>query len=437
MSEAANVIDVSYAQKLQKIKSFQPDWKKYGATQSNAKVLAILKIDDDPEHTKNLLHGNIPALLALLDALQIQDSEPVQWVLTFLVDLVRMDSSAYIIFEDAIKAKHDIYKDLMGAIEKNKSNKLVVDEATWLLSSVIAVIPEKFTEDKVKSFLSTILGFSAPAGTDAATSTLEAIVNLLKAPKFRSCVWNTAGVSDFVFDVPLHGKPAALYKSFFACWLLSFDPEYADDLKKYGVVAKIKKSLTSSRIEKVVRMCLTVVKNMLAIKPLCEEVVESNVLDAVRALEYEKWREEEFYSEIAEMVQLIGAKVQEVSNFDKYEAEAASGKLTWGFIHTPKFFGENIMKFEKNDFSIVQKLKTIIITQPDPTSTAIACHDIGEFVALHPIGKKKVTQLQLKEPIMEIMASSQPEMREARREALLCCQKIMLNKWMEVVEPTN
>merc|ERR1719230_596689 len=180
-------------------------------------------------------------------------------------------------------------------------------------------------------------------------------------------------------------------------------------------------------------MCLTVIKNLLAVKSLCEEIVESNILDAVRALEYEKWRETEFYDEIAEMVQLIGAKVQEISNFDKYEQELSSGKLTWGFIHTPKFFGENIMKFEQNDFRAVQKLKAIIISKDsDPTSLAVACHDIGEFVALHPIGKKKVTQLELKEPIMELMASTLTDLREARREALLCCQKIMLNKWMEI-----
>merc|ERR1712187_16980 len=158
-----------------------------------------------------------------------------------------------------------------------------------------------------------------------------------------------------------------------------------------------------------------------------------NMLDAVRNLEYEKWRDAEFYDDINEMVQMIGAQVQEISNFERYEKDLNSGKLTWGFIHTPKFFGENIMKFEQNDFRALQKLKAILISrESDPTSLAVACHDIGEFVALHPIGKKKVTQMELKEPIMELMTANLPELREARREALLCCQKIMLNKWMEV-----
>jgi len=400
---------------------------------SSAKSLGMLEIDADPEKNKNLLHGNMSVLLALMDALQIQEEKPVQWVLTFLVDLVRADSSAYIIFEDALKSKADIFKTLMALMARKKTEPYTLDKASWLLSSVMGVIPEKFSENQVNLFLDSLLTCAPPAGSDAATGTLEAITNLLKAPKFRTMTWAYKGVPDYVFSVPVTAKPNSLYKSLFAIWLVSFDADKVDDLKKCKAVAKIKESLTTSRIEKVVRMCLTVIKNLLEVKPLCEEIVESNIIEAVRALEYEKWREEEFYAEIAEMVQAIGAKVQEISNFDKYEQELNSGKLTWGFVHTPKFFGENIMKFEQGDFRAVQKLKAIIVSKDaDPTSLAVACHDIGEFVALHPIGKKKVTQLQLKEPIMELMTATLPELREARREALLCCQKIMLNKWMDM-----
>lgn len=33
---------------------------------------------------------------------------------------------------------------------------------------------------------------------------------------------------------------------------------------------------------------------------------------------------------------------------------------------------------------------------------------------------------------MELMGSTDGDKREVRREALLCCQKIMLNKWQDV-----
>merc|ERR1719161_1669390 len=101
----------------------------------------------------------------------------------------------------------------------------------------------------------------------------------------------------------------------------------------------------------------------------------------------------------------------------------------WGFIHSSKFWGENVMKFDKNEFDALKRLRGILEDEDkDPVSLAVACHDIGEFVALHPLGKKKVNQLALKERVMALMGKEDASYREVRREALLCCQKIMLNK---------
>merc|ERR1711976_171592 len=135
-----------------------PQWEKYGSTQSSAKSLGMLQIDADPEKNKNLLHENMPVLLSLMDALQIQEDKPVQWVLTFLVDLVRADSSAYIIFEDALKSKVDIYKVLMALMLRKKTEPYILDKASLLLSSVMGVLPEKFNESQVSGFLDSLMG---------------------------------------------------------------------------------------------------------------------------------------------------------------------------------------------------------------------------------------------------------------------------------------
>jgi len=179
--------------------------------------------------------------------------------------------------------------------------------------------------------------------------------------------------------------------------------------------------------------CLTVLRNLLVLKPLCEDIVESNILDAVQSLEYEKWRDAELYDDIKEVAQLISNKVQEVSNFERYERELSSGKLTWSAMHTSKFWGENIMKFEQNEFAAIKKLRDLLLNdETDPTTLAVICHDIGEFVALHPLGKKQIGKLFIKERVMELMGATSDDMREVRREALLCCQKIMLNKWQDM-----
>merc|ERR1739845_190608 len=164
---------------------------------------------------------------------------------------------------------------------------------------------------------------------------------------------------------------------------------------------------------------------------VCEEIVESHVLETVNNLEYEKWRDQELYDEIREMIALVSHEVTEFSNFARYERELATQKLSWGFVHTSKFWSENYMRFQENDFAALKKL-SLCLNSFDSVTLAVACHDIGEFVALHPLGKRKIAELSIKDRVMVLMSSTGDEMRDVRREALLCCQKIMLNKWHEM-----
>ena len=210
--------------------------------------------------------------------------------------------------------------------------------------------------------------------------------------------------------------------------MLSFDKEIPAQLKQHDVIPKMKGILIHSRTEKVVRLSLTVLKNFLANKSMCEEIAEEGLLEAVQQLEYEKWRETELYDEIRDTAQLISTQVQEMSNFDRHEKELQTGKLQWGFVHSSKFWSENVHKFETNDFRALKHLAALLNDfRTDPKTLAVCCHDLGEFVTLHPLGKRKIAQLQVKERIMKLMSSTDAADREVRREALLCCQKIMLN----------
>lgn len=75
------------------------------------------------------------------------------------------------------------------------------------------------------------------------------------------------------------------------------------------------------------------------------------------------------------------------SNFDRYCRELSTGKLTWSFLHSEKFWHENVMHFEENEFSAVKNL-VLLLRSSDQITLAVACSDIGEFARLHPTGKK-------------------------------------------------
>merc|ERR1712217_450585 len=232
---------------------------------------------------------------------------------------------------------------------------------------------------------------------------------------------------------PATDSQQLVYRFVFSVWMLSFDAEITADLKKHEVIQKMKAILINSRTEKVVRLSLTVHKNLLAVKAISEEIAEAGLLEAVQQLEYEKWRDAELYDEVRDTAQMIALKVQEISSFERYEKELKTGKLQWGFIHSSKFWSENVHKFETNDFKAIKLLAELLNNfQTDKTTLAVCCHDIGEFVTLHPLGKRKIMGLHIKERVMKLMSSTDPADREVRREALLCCQKMMLNKWQDI-----
>lgn len=442
MAEAASLIEKyqgaesanqsSSVEFRQSILNFKPEWDKYAPTKSHSSLLKFVNLGESALSTRKVLEQeNFALAQACLDTLALGDEKLSHWILTLFYDMLREDSSTFGLFEDG----HIGDKPLLDFLGKAKTDAYGADKAAWLISAVIGHVPGKFVEADVTSFLGLLLPGSAGAGlacTDLGI--LEAITNLLKSDTFRNAVWSAPGVAERVFKInPRTDSQPYLYRCVFAIWMLSFDKQISTQLKKHDAIQKMKGILINSRTEKVVRLSLTVLKNFLTIKSVCEEIVEEGLLEAVQQLEYEKWRDTELYDEIRDTSQLISTEVQEMSNFDRYERELQTGKLAWGFVHTSKFWTENVNKFETNDFRAIKHLATLLMDfRTDATTLAVCCHDIGEFVTLHPLGKRKVAALQVKERVMNLMSSTDAENREVRREALLCCQKIMLNKWNEI-----
>jgi len=424
--------DLSKAAEIhQSILSFKPDWESYEATKAQAHVLKLIEADAPAIKNKSMIQGHIQVVQACMNVMGMRDDKPIQWLLTLFYDMLREDSSSYIIFEEAAKQRIEVYKPLMALLLRPLDN-YTADKVSWLLSAIISHVPNMVSKANVEEFLSTVLDSTKTSCSELGQ--LEAITNLLKSDAYRKFTWSYPGISDHIFRIQPKVAPSPhLYKCIFAIWALSFDQEITASLKEMQVIKKLREALTYSRVEKVIRLCLTLLKNFLGNKSLCEDIVEEGILEAVQQLEFEKWRDAELYDDIKEMAIQIGSEVSEMSNFERYERELQTGKLQWGFIHSSKFWAENVMKFESNDFRALKMLASLLQSpSTDDTTLAVACHDLGEFVTLHPLGKRKVAQLQVKEKVMELMAAPDQKSREVRREALLCCQKIMLNKWQDM-----
>jgi len=132
--------------------------------------------------------------------------------------------------------------------------------------------------------------------------------------------------------------------------------------------------------------------------------------------------------------------VDDLTSWDKYKNEVLASQLEWSPPHkSTKFWQENHLKFEEDNYLLLQKLKEILEHTRDPKVKCIACWDIGEFVRIHPQGKLISKSLDLKTPIMRILTESEKnrdddknvdeDTQKLAKEALTALQKLMITNW--------
>jgi len=413
----------------EKIMSQKPSWDNHNETRQFANLLNSLSGDMPASELKASIKSQPQILQACMQAMLIHsDSQPLQYVLTILFDLLREDSSSYGLFADALANKVDFWKPFTALLQNRNVDSYVADKAAYLLTAIMAHSPNYFGEDDINFLLNVLFGAVGEKSRTSEIGTLDAIANLLKLDEYRSKVFGRTEVSSAIFRVTSSDPAPKIYKSVFCCWLVSFDEQLIGQLRNHNVIDHVKGVLGFSRAEKVVRVCLSFLKNALASKDLSEDIVEKGLLDVVQTLEYEKWRDAELYDEIREVSKQISNQVGLMSNFARYERELSTGQLKWGFIHSAKFWSENVMKFDANQFAAVKRLGALLAAS-NATTLAVACHDLGEFVQLHPLGKIKANEYDVKDKVMQLMTHTD---RDVQRESLLCCQKLMLNKWQHL-----
>ena len=73
---------------------------------------------------------------------------------------------------------------------------------------------------------------------------------------------------------------------------------------------------------------------------------------------------------------------------------------------------------------VLRILITLLDNSRDPKTLAVACHDIAQFIQIHPNGRGIILDLKAKERVMKHMSHPNPEIA---KQALLCVQKILLS----------
>jgi len=209
--------------------------------------------------------------------------------------------------------------------------------------------------------------------------------------------------------------------------------------KPYPLISNLCHIVKRCNKVKVLRITLAILRNLIGVGKCNEWMICYNLPSSIALLKQKRWGDEEMETDIKEIEEALEKNVDDLTTWDRYKAEIMSGHLTWSAPHkSPKFWQENSVKFEEENYLVLNELKSILNTEGlEPEIYAIACWDVGEFVRVHPSGKRICQSIDLKTPIMKKLTTStlesggekSEEYKKLEKEALTALQKLMITNW--------
>lgn len=234
------------------------------------------------------------------------------------------------------------------------------------------------------------------------------------------------------------GLPTQIYYQVIFClWLLSFVSQQehntviiksvSQSLEEAAVPRRLTNALREASAEKVVRISLATLRNILKMSvTLRKEMVGAGLVNALQSLCFRKWNDEDIREDLGVLAEALESELASMSNFDVYRAEVLSGALEWTPAHRDDmFWEENVDKLERNQQEVLRCLVRLLQESTDEIVLAVACNDLSKFIKFHPRGRIIAQSLGVKARLMELMVSGEGDVR---RYALNCVQVLMI-RW--------
>lgn len=170
-------------------------------------------------------------------------------------------------------------------------------------------------------------------------------------------------------------------------------------------------------------------KNVQDANSCLELMIDNRLLKIIDTILKGNIKDEELINEIKDIGAVLESNIRVLSSFDKYVKEVNSEMLEWSSVHNERFWKENALKFEANEYHIIKKLKHLLNSKR-AINVAVACYDIGEFCRFYPRGRDVIESLSIKDIIMEKARYS--EDKSVREQALMALQKVMIQNWQAI-----
>ncbi|XP_073219520.1 V-type proton ATPase subunit H [Cicer arietinum] len=425
-------------------------WETYMSTKliSGTSLQLLRRYDHRPEsHRAQLLDDDGPAYVRVFVHVlrDIFKEDTVEYVLALIDEMLTANPKRARLFHDNTLADEDTYEPFLRLLRKG--NWFVQEKSCKILALIVSVRPknqsgiasngEVSNEKKSLTTIDDVLiglvkwlceQLKKPSHpTRGVPTAINCLATLLKEPVVRSSFVQTDGVKllvPLICPASTQQSIQLLYETCLCIWLLSYYEPAIEYLATSRTLPRLIDVVKSSTKEKVVRVVVLTLKNLMSKGTLGAQMVDLQLPQVVQSLKAQAWSDEDLLEALNSLEEGLKDNIKKLSSFDKYKQEVLLGNLDWSPMHKdPIFWRENITNFEEHDFQILRVLLTILDTSNDPRTLAVACFDISQFIQCHPAGRIIVTDLKAKERVMKLMNH---ESAEVTKNALLCIQRLFL-----------
>lgn len=260
---------------------------------------------------------------------------------------------------------------------------------------------------------------------------LEGLQTLLRQDDIRVRFFEEDGLNRIGGIIKNHNSDTTiLYKALYCIWVMSYNKHIASQFHKTTLIHHVVEIMRNVQKEKIIRVCIAILANIAnkgERKQNNHQMIEAKISRVLDNINQKKWADDDLNADLEFLTEVISKDIGEMSSWDAYKTELQSGSLEWGPVHTSdRFWRENIKRFEDNNFEALGILIGILRNSQNAQNLQIACHDVGEFIRFHPIGKQIVSKMDGKYVVMRHMEHPNPEVQ---KEALLCTQKLLVVSW--------
>eukprot|EP00668_Euglena_longa_P038215 GGOE01049206.1.p1 GENE.GGOE01049206.1~~GGOE01049206.1.p1 ORF type:complete len:461 (+),score=135.90 GGOE01049206.1:35-1384(+) len=331
----------------------------------------------------------------------------------------------------------------------------VIEKNYCVLGALLSVSDPEEQERPIQMLVDACIRYLTSGKQEEIVIAVHTLTLLLRSPSIRSTYTTKNGIPLLTKLILSNANDVQLiYEIGFCLWMLSYNDASIVVLLKHNAIALIHDILRVAKKEKCTRVAILTLKNFARLQSrqhgfrasedeedsvptvdlegnrlnIFGDMISLGLLRTLQLMSRRNYGDPDILPEVDGLLQLLEKNIEDTTSFADYKQEVLSGRLDWTPVHkSEKFWKENIKEFEKDDYKILRELAQILKNESSNTKTlTIVCHDLGEFVKYHPQGRKILNQVDVKGRLLVLMSNDN---QEVSKQALLCVQKIMVQKW--------